>query len=194
MIWEQPPQGISVAPTDRLKRALEEGDTRRRESLARHEAWSRAREQWRLREQARLGDWLETFARRPTLAEFFDVADGWVADGGRVETGLSDFQSAWVILRPDTTPPAAYGSASLLFITPNGCRPWTAGHHRAITWSGQLVTGLPMTLRVPAPDEETALRQQPVTCDHDEWVELRELCQREARRLCTSCWQDLSDE
>lgn len=31
MIWEQPPQGISVAPTDRLKRALEEGDTRRRE-------------------------------------------------------------------------------------------------------------------------------------------------------------------
>ena len=36
--------------------------------------------------------------------------------------------------------------------------------------------------------------QQPVTCDHDEWVELRELCQREARRLCTSCGQDLSDE
>lgn len=49
MIWEQPPQGISVAPTDRLKRALEEGDTRRRESLARHEAWSRARAQWHLR-------------------------------------------------------------------------------------------------------------------------------------------------
>ncbi len=32
-----------------LKRTLEEGDTRRRESLARHEAWSRARAQWHLR-------------------------------------------------------------------------------------------------------------------------------------------------
>lgn len=83
MIWEQPPQGISVAPTDRLKRALEEGDTRRRESLARLEAWSRARAQWSLRKQARLEiGWKLSPVAQPLPSSSTWLTDGWLTAGG----------------------------------------------------------------------------------------------------------------